>query len=66
MASTKPDITALTVTPTAPAIEMPLIDPGDAHGIGNAERTPVRPDCLHETAEEAQSRWLAWQSAGVR
>ena len=62
----KPDTTTAPVTPAVPVIEVPPIDPGDPHGIGNVERTPVRPDLLHETAEEAEARWLARQSAGVR
>ncbi|GJD36766.1 hypothetical protein [Methylobacterium aerolatum] len=66
MATTKPDTTEATVTPAVPVIEIPPVDPGDAHGVGNIECTPVRPDLLHETAEKAEARWLAWQSAGVR
>lgn len=62
----KPDTTTATVTTAVPIIAIPPGDPGDAHGIGNTERSPVRPDLLHETAEEAKARWLAWQSAGVR
>ena len=65
MASTKPD-TTVTATPTVPVIEVPPVDPGDAHGIGNIERRPIRADLLHETAEDAEARWLAWQSAGMR
>ena len=65
MATTKPD-TTITATATVPVIEVPPIDPGDAHGIGNTERRSIRPDLLHETAEEAEARWLAWRSAGVR
>ncbi|MCJ2011540.1 hypothetical protein [Methylobacterium sp. J-076] len=65
MASTKPDTTA-TATATVPVIEIPPVDHGDAHGIGNTERAPIRSDLLHETAEEARVRWLAWMAAGVR
>jgi hypothetical protein len=63
MASTKPDTS---VKPDVPVIEVVPRDPGDAHGTGNTERASIRPDLLHETAEEAEARWLAWRSAGVR
>ena len=63
MAVTKPDTTA---QPDVPVIETTPVDHGDAHGIGTAERTPIRPDLLHETAEQAEARWLAWRSAGMR
>jgi len=62
----KPDTTAATVTPTVPVIEVAPIDPGDAHGVGNTTRATIRPDLLHETAEEAEARLLAWKAAGVR
>ncbi|MCJ2048683.1 hypothetical protein [Methylobacterium sp. J-070] len=63
MAATKPDTAA---QPDVPVIETTPRDPGDAHGIGTTERAPIRPDLLHETAAEADARWLAWRSAGVR
>ncbi|MGH1588011.1 hypothetical protein ACRBEV_06225 [Methylobacterium phyllosphaerae] len=63
MAATKPDTT---VPIDVPVIETTRVDHGDAHGIGNVEQAPIRPDLLHETAAEAEARWLAWRSAGVR
>ncbi|MCJ2023386.1 hypothetical protein [Methylobacterium sp. J-067] len=48
------------LTPFVPA------DPGDAHGIGATVLKEIDPRTLHETAEEAEARWLTWQAAGVR
>jgi hypothetical protein len=63
MAATKPDTIA---QPAVPVIETTPVDHGDAHGVGNVELAPIQPDLLHETAEEAEARWLAWRSAGMR
>ncbi|KQS52586.1 hypothetical protein ASG32_31850 [Methylobacterium sp. Leaf361] len=63
MASTKPDTTVKT---DVPVIETTPVDHGDAHGVGNVEQAPIRPDLLHETAEEVAARDAAWRSAGVR
>ncbi|MCJ2125081.1 hypothetical protein [Methylobacterium sp. J-077] len=61
--ATKPDTTA---QPAMPVIETTPVDHGDAHGVGATERAPIRADLLHETAAEAEARWLAWRSAGMR
>ena len=58
MASTKPDTTA---QPDVPVIETTPIDHGDAHGIGNTERAPIRLDLLHESAEDAQANGTAFR-----
>ncbi|WP_267361305.1 MULTISPECIES: hypothetical protein [unclassified Methylobacterium] len=63
MAAKKPDTTT---QPNVPVIETTPVDHGDAHGIGNVEQAPIRPDLLHETAAEAEARWLAWRLAGMR
>ena len=63
MAATKLDTT---VKPDVPVIETTPVDHGDAHGIGTTERAPIRPDLLHETADEVAARDAAWRSAGVR
>jgi len=63
MVTTKPDTTS---KPDVPVIETTPVDHGDAHGIGNTERGPIRPDLLHETAEEVAARDAAWRSAGMR
>jgi hypothetical protein len=63
MTATKPDTTAQL---DVPAIEITPVDHGDAHGTGTTERAPIRPDLLHEMAEEAEARWLAWRSAEMR
>ena len=60
----KPDTTAQDDAPATapvPVIEIVPVDPGDAHGIGNAERAPIRADLLHETAEDAAARGSAWR-----
>jgi hypothetical protein len=63
MTAIKPDTTA---QPDVLVIETTPIDHGDAHGIGNVEQAPIRPDLLHETAEDVAARDAAWRSAGVR
>ncbi|MGU3665064.1 hypothetical protein ACLBX9_12865 [Methylobacterium sp. A49B] len=58
MATTKPDTTVKT---DVPVIETTPVDRGDAHGIGNTERAPIRPDLLHESAEDAQANGTAFR-----
>lgn len=62
----KPDTTTATGTDAILVIEVAPIDPGDAPGVGNTTRAAIRPDLLHETAEETEARLLAWMPAGVR
>lgn len=61
--ATKTDTAAQT---DVPIIETTPVDRGDAHGIGTTERAPIRPDLLHETADEVAARDAAWRSAGMR
>ncbi|TXN41378.1 hypothetical protein [Methylobacterium sp. WL7] len=56
--ATKPDTAAQT---DVLVIETTPVDHGDAHGIGTTGRAPIRPDLLHETAEEAEARGTAWR-----
>ncbi|CAA2160717.1 hypothetical protein MBRA_05873 [Methylobacterium brachiatum] len=56
--ATKSDTTA---QPDVPVIGITPVDHGDAHGIGNVERASIRPDLLHQIADEVAARDAIWR-----